>query len=394
MPGEPPRNASDPEFFPVAHVHWALPPIAGGVETYLADFTRALAQRGHPVTLFTGKGALDGWPQVETVPLELLDLERYAGPRDPVGDKRLAGELAEILGEELGRRKIRVVHGHNLHHFSPVPALALESLKVSLGLKLHHTYHSLWDGPDDLSAEVGGLLAWPGQHTPSDYLQVQCEKTLEVSTIRTYLGVSEDRYGGIDAAGHGRTEYVVLLPARLVREKGALDALDAVATLRAEIGVRLILTKPSQTVDWDGQSELFDLAVQHRIDRLGLRSFVEFRSARFDEMPQLYAAADVVIYPSTYPEPLGIAPLEAAAAGRPVIVTDIGGLKETVIDEETGYLVPPGDVGALTDRLRRLLTDRALARRLGAAGRARALGKFGLRGHVEQMIAHYQSIGP
>jgi glycosyltransferase involved in cell wall biosynthesis len=97
-----------------------------------------------------------------------------------------------------------------------------------------------------------------------------------------------------------------------------------------------------------------------------------------------------VIYPSTYPEPLGLAPLEAAAAGRPSVVTRTGGLPETVRHRRTGYIVPPGDLDALTDRVRSLLMHPRRARRMGKAGRARVRKKFTLDSYVDHMVELYR----
>jgi len=90
-----------------------------------------------------------------------------------------------------------------------------------------------------------------------------------------------------------------------------------------------------------------------------------------DELQDLYARAAVVACPS-HREGFGVACLEAMAHGRPVVAGDVGGLRDLVVDGETGYLVPPRDVPALREALERLLADRDLRRRLGGAGRERA----------------------
>lgn len=152
---------------------------------------------------------------------------------------------------------------------------------------------------------------------------------------------------------------------------------------------RLVLTGPDQTVDWENESQTFSQKVKETIADLDLTQYVNFRSVGFREMPQLYALANVVIYPSTYPEPLGLAPLEAAAAGRPVVVTRTGGLPETVRHGLTGYIVPPGDLEALTKRVRTLLTHPRRARRMGQAGRALVRRRFALDRYVDQMVELY-----
>jgi len=104
------------------------------------------------------------------------------------------------------------------------------------------------------------------------------------------------------------------------------------------------------------------------------------------DVPGVLASADVFVL-SSRSEGFPVSILEAMAAGLPVVATDVGGVAESVIDGETGLLVPPGDPGALASALDRLLADSALRLRLGAAGRERARRHFDLAGfrraHVE-----------
>ena len=95
-----------------------------------------------------------------------------------------------------------------------------------------------------------------------------------------------------------------------------------------------------------------------------------------DEIGARLAGASIFCMPSRL-EPAGIAPLEAAAAGLPVVVTATGGLPQTVEDGTTGYLLPVGDVEGLEAALARLLADPALCRTMGEAGKARVERLFG-----------------
>src|SRR5881628_2741195 len=101
------------------------------------------------------------------------------------------------------------------------------------------------------------------------------------------------------------------------------------------------------------------------------------------------AAADVVALPSLQ-EGLGVAALEAMAAGRPVVASRVGGLTEAVVHEETGLLVPPGDPTALATALVRLARDPGLRARLGAAGRARVLARYTAARMAEGTLACYE----
>lgn len=92
-----------------------------------------------------------------------------------------------------------------------------------------------------------------------------------------------------------------------------------------------------------------------------------------EHMPELYRKGIVNLVPSIWVEPFGITTLEAMASGVPVIASKIGGQEAITIDGETGYLISPGNPDEIEDRLRTLLKDPALRKRMGEAGRKRAV---------------------
>lgn len=95
------------------------------------------------------------------------------------------------------------------------------------------------------------------------------------------------------------------------------------------------------------------------------------------------------VAPSQWPEPFGLVALEAAAAGKPIVASDIGGLRDIVADGETGFLVPSTDREALVGAMRRLIDDEGLRRRLGAAARERA-ARFSPAAIVPQFEQAYE----
>lgn len=108
-----------------------------------------------------------------------------------------------------------------------------------------------------------------------------------------------------------------------------------------------------------------------------------------DELERLYARAAVVACPSRR-EGFGVVCAEAMAYGRPVVAGDVGGLRDLVRHEETGLLVPPGDVGALRAALQRLLADPDLRKRFGAAGRARIAEHFTWQRFGDETLRAYE----
>jgi glycosyltransferase involved in cell wall biosynthesis len=119
-------------------------------------------------------------------------------------------------------------------------------------------------------------------------------------------------------------------------------------------------------------------------------------------LPELYRRATVLVLPSVdrtcYGRPvpvselLGLTALEAMASGTPVIASRIGGLAEVVVDGQTGFLVEPGDVAALQDRLALVLSDRRLAARLGANARDLVVQRFTWRACADRCLAAYRAL--
>jgi glycosyltransferase involved in cell wall biosynthesis len=124
--------------------------------------------------------------------------------------------------------------------------------------------------------------------------------------------------------------------------------------------------------------------------QLGLETAVRFAGHRND-IPEVLAAVDQVVVPSTWDEGFGYVALEALAAGRPVVAFRSGGLPEIVEDGVTGILVPKGDVPGLAGALARLASDPDLARALAEAGR-RSARRFTVPAHVERLMEVYDAV--
>src|SRR5262249_29647962 len=112
--------------------------------------------------------------------------------------------------------------------------------------------------------------------------------------------------------------------------------------------------------------------------RLGLGRRVIFTGFRLD-VPAILSEATVSVLPCHTGEGLSNSILESMAAGLPVVATTVGGNPELVDDGRTGFVVPPCDAGALANSISALLSDTAMARRYGAAGKERVLTEFSLK---------------
>jgi glycosyltransferase involved in cell wall biosynthesis len=176
--------------------------------------------------------------------------------------------------------------------------------------------------------------------------------------VRTFRPTSR-RGGTVEVVGVGRFAY----------PKDFTTLLDALTLVAAPCRVRLAGDGPAlPTV----ASALARNGLSHRVELLGARA----------DVPNLLARSEVFVL-SSRSEGFPVSVLEAMAAGLPVVATDVGGVREAVEDGETGFLVPAADSEALAGALERLLVDGELRRRLGAAGRARALSRFD--------VSHYRA---
>jgi glycosyltransferase involved in cell wall biosynthesis len=130
--------------------------------------------------------------------------------------------------------------------------------------------------------------------------------------------------------------------------------------------------------------------VRRRADQLGLSGRIRFLGMR-EDVPELVAASQVYLLISHW-EGFPRSILEALRAGLPVVATDVGGVREAVLDGVTGFLAPENDDALLATRLRTLLSEPALRARMGAASRSHYEAHFTFDRLVEEALAVYESV--
>nr|MBC7244131.1 glycosyltransferase family 4 protein [Chloroflexota bacterium] len=126
-------------------------------------------------------------------------------------------------------------------------------------------------------------------------------------------------------------------------------------------------------------------------DELGLKDHTIFSGFRVD-VPLVMSALDVVVLASTSPEPFGRVLIEAMAAGKPVVATDGGAVREIIEDGVQGLVVPPRDPAALARAITYLLTQRDLAKAMGQRGQAKVRERFSLQQYVDGVQAVYREV--
>jgi glycosyltransferase involved in cell wall biosynthesis len=128
--------------------------------------------------------------------------------------------------------------------------------------------------------------------------------------------------------------------------------------------------------------EHFEQGLRERIEASEVRDAVRLEPFRPD-VEAVWEAADVVLVPSTQPEPFGRVAIEAMAFGRPVIAASHGGLLDIITDGDSGVLVPPGDTAALTTAMARLAASPELRERLGAQALVRQRQFFSVESYAQ-----------
>ncbi len=131
-------------------------------------------------------------------------------------------------------------------------------------------------------------------------------------------------------------------------------------------------------------------AIEQRAYELGVVRHTYFLGYQEDVAP-FYAAFDALILPSAN-EGTPVSAIEALAGRRPVVATRVGGVPDVVRDEVDGFLVEPGDVDAMAERLARLAADPQLRRRMGEAGRERVLQRYAVERLLDDVDRLYRSL--
>ncbi|WP_407940207.1 glycosyltransferase [Nakamurella leprariae] len=371
---------------------------AGGQNVHVAELARALAARGHRVRVYTRRDAADLPERVAlTEGVEVVHVT--AGPAVEIGKDELLPHMPEFgrrLTEQWTAGPPDVVHAHFwMSGVASLPA-ARETRTPLL-----QTFHALGtvkrrhQGSRDTSpAERIALETELGRAV--DTVVATC--TDEVAEL-VAMGVPADRVTvvpcGVDvdhfspgAGARGEPGRLRLLSVgRLVERKGVDTVLRALVELP---DCELLVAGGPEIASLGRDPEAVrlrfvaaELGVADRVRMLG--------RVGHDDMPGLLRSADVVVATPWY-EPFGIVPIEAAACGRPVVGSAVGGLLDTVLPGRTGLLVPPRDPAALAAAVRELAADPDRRAAMGRAARERAVRQYSWASVARATEAVYREV--
>ena len=383
----------------------------GGQNVYVANLARELAARGCMVDVYTRRDAVG---QRQCVPWRerIRVIQVPVGPAHFVRKEHLLpyiDEFARFVTRYIRRRGIVYDLAHANFFMSGMVA---QHLKQAFGLPFAITFHALGhvrrlaQGPDD-AFPLARLSIEHALMRSADAIIAECPQ--DRADMQQHYGASPDRIAVIPCGfdpqelwpvpmrlarqklGIAHGKFVVLQLGRIIPRKGIATVVDSLALLRARHGIDAqLVVVGGEPPGQDGSAELARLRALAA--QRGVAGHVLFAGRQ--ERARLryyYSAADVFVTTPWY-EPFGITPVEAMACARPVIGAEVGGIKSTVVDGHTGFLVPPRDPDALCERLATLRAHAALARRMGDEGLRRAYQRYTWGSVAQQTAAVYARV--
>ncbi len=352
--------------------------LIGGAQIHVRDLASSLLGHGHEVIVLTsGSG-----PYVDALRasgVETATLKHLGAAINPVRDLRALGEIRSVLK----RLRPDLVSTHS----SKAGVLGRVAARI-LGIPVVFTAHgwAFTPGIPQREATIYRWVEWLVAPLASRIITVsEFDRRLALScgvgsaerVITVHNGMPD-----VDAtlrSDPGRSPARLAMIARFEPQKDHTTLFQALAGLR---------DRPWE-LDLIGDGPLLPQA-EAMARQLGLTDRVRFWGQRMDVAERLAEAQVALLITNWEGFPRSI--LEAMRAGLPVVSSEVGGVSESVVDGETGFVVPQGDVQAVRQRLSQLLADAALRTRMGRSGRERYEQHFTLAHTVEKTLAVYGQI--
>lgn len=384
---------------------------SGGQNVYVAHVAKQLAQLGYLVDVFTRRDDSLQEQVVQWLP-NIRVIHVPAGPAHYIPKEQLLGYMVEF-----GRFMIRFAKREKIpydivHANFFMSGMAAQQVKQALGIPYVVTFHALGrvrrlcQGQAD-TFPVARLAMEEDLMRDADRVIAECPQ--DRRDMEQLYGAPSERIEivpcGFDPEelwpvpaiarqqiGLDPNEFVVLQLGRMVPRKGIDTAIESIAVLRERFGINarlLVVGGNAEQIDVRNTPELGRLAALTR--SLGLERQVIFTGQKLrSQLRYYYSAANAFVTTPWY-EPFGITPVEAMACGTPVIGAAVGGIKSTVVDGQTGYLVPPKDPEAVARKLASLHNQPDQAERLGEQGMQRAYQHYTWRNVAAQIASVYEA---
>lgn len=383
---------------------------AGGQNVYVRHVGETLAALGWQVDMFTRKVRKEDPAIVQHSP-HCRTIRVKAGAEEYIPRDRLFEHMPEFVSSFQAFQRDQGLNYPLIHTNYWLSAWAGLELQKTTGIQLVHTYHSL--GAVKYQSQVGiPEIANTRLKVEREILErancVIATSPQEQETLRSLVstrGQIEVIPCGTDINNFrltskanaratlklGSHENVVLYVGRFDERKGIETLVRAIALLKEQNlrNLKLVIVGGSSANMPDGEERN---RIEKIVDELGLRESTLFAGRiGHDTLPLYYTAADVCVIPSHY-EPFGLVAIEAMACGVPVIASNVGGLKFTIIPEETGLLVEPKDVEAFASGIHRILFDELWVRKMRKQALANVNERFSWTGVTIQLSELYRHV--
>jgi glycosyltransferase involved in cell wall biosynthesis len=362
---------------------------AGGVETLTLDMAAATAGAGARSLVASRGGRLEG--ALAQAGGELIRLPVHS--RNPLTLAANAHRLETVIRRE----NVSLVHVR-----SRAPAFSALAAARRAGVPLVATYHGIYSAASPIKRWYNAVMTRGDAviaNSAFTQAHIAAEHGLPPESITVIpegvdaeafnpAAVSSARIGALRARwdiGPDERRRIILLPARLTGWKGHRIFIEALARSPARGQVLAVLAGSGEATALAGE-------IRAAIGSANLEESVRMVGPCAD-MPAAYTLADLVVAPSTLPESFGRSVVEAAAMATPVIASRLGAHAETVVDGLTGWLVAPGDAGALAEAIdAALAADPAALAAMGAAARERARRLYSLPAMCEATFDLYRRV--
>lgn len=354
----------------------------GGQNVYVAETAKQLALTGFEVDIFTRRENPAQKQVVEWLPgVRVVHIK--AGTADKIAKEKLLTHMPEFREGMLDfileqRKQYAVIHAHFF-----MSALVAADLKRILDIPFVVTFHALGairrlfqgrnDGfPEERLAIEKRVVQEADQiiaECPQDKWDLVKHYDAPIEKITVIpCGFSKSEFYPVEkliarrTIGVGASEKILLQLGRMVPRKGVDNVIKALSELKKRgCSCRLLVVGGESELP-ENDAEIARLTKLANEEGVGDRVVFTGRKNR-EALKFYYSAADVFVTTPWY-EPFGITPLEAMACGTPVIGSNVGGIKFSVLDGETGYLVPPASASELADKLSLLLNDADLCSKM------------------------------
>ncbi len=354
---------------------------AGGQNVYVAELAKHLAKLGYSIDIYTRwedktqKKVINWLPGIRVIHVK-------AGPIKHIPKEELLDYMPLFKDDMIAfitenNLKYCLIHAHFF-----MSAYVASQIKFELGIPYVVTFHAL--------GHVRKIHQPEADRFPIDRLRIEEEIVKDADVIiAECLQDKEDliQHYGADSGklnivpcgfsakefmpinklmarnfiGVNKDEYIILQLGRMVPRKGVDNVIKALPLIKLD-NIRLLIVGGDSDVAFMEDPEI------KRLQKIAVElnvhlkvTFVGRKDRQF--LKYYYSAADIFITTPWY-EPFGITPLEAMACGTPVIGANVGGIKDTIEDGKTGFLVPPNNPVALAQKIELLLTNQGLLKQM------------------------------